>query len=97
MDMTPILRRSKEAARVQRAKGTVRKNGPLGGNRPPGARGAQGRAGAQNRGAESKIAGGCFITIFPPQEVSLGAGEATLGRDRAGRDQDTRRIWYVAQ
>jgi len=35
VDMTPILRRSKEAARVQRAKGVVRKSGPLGGARPP--------------------------------------------------------------
>jgi len=35
VDMTPILRRSKEAARVQRAKGVVRKSGPIGGARPP--------------------------------------------------------------
>jgi len=54
VDMTPILRRSKEAARVQRAKGVVRKSGPLGGARPPrpSGRGSSRGRGHIHQGAE---------------------------------------------
>ena len=90
VDMTPILRRSKEAARVQRAKGTVRKNGPLGGSRPPGARGAQGRAGAHNGGAGDSWGVFCH-RISTPGGVTRGRGGYTgegQGRKRPRYEEE---------